>query len=168
MLFSALLFKTPLWINPLTSFLNGSRSSRFWDTFFFFSSPLSDDNPQLQINSSSQHPSATSPIFLPLLQFSLFSLSLLLLIFLLNVRVSPCSYLRNPHICAHPHRDKKKEFLNASFSSYVTVDEETIGQNGGIRLHPDPQATGGCISICAHVQMHLKKALNMQVYGMHF
>lgn len=82
---------------------------------FFFFSPLSSGNPQLQINSSSQHPSAPSPIFLPLLQFSLFPLSLFLLIFPPNVRVSSCAYLRNPHIHAHPHRDQKRvsecEFL---------------------------------------------------------
>lgn len=72
------------------------------------------------------------------------------------------------HIYTHTHIEIKKEFLNASFSSYVTVDEGDQRINRGIRLHPDLQATGGCISVCAHVQMHLKKALNMHVYGMHF
>lgn len=135
---------------------------------------------QLQINSSSQHPSATSPIFLPLLQFlSIWhhrfpsrSLFLHMSSFIVHLpSLSPWLQALLTHTCTHTHVNIKKRVSACEMAQKVSlstsfVEEGATGYNG-IQMHPDHRLQV-VVFLCAFVCQCMQKPGNKHVFGKHF
>lgn len=128
--------------------------------------PPNSDNLRLQINSSSQHPSAFCPccsfsqtgIISSHCFLSFFSFPSSPFTYLLSLSLSLwLQVLLNPRMYTHP-RQHQKRVSECEMTQRVSL-HTSLWIEGGRQIKQeqvDPQATGGCVSMCVRARVCAK------------